>query len=826
MIFNKKFSIIIRKRKKPARQDVFDASQKRVDEKPLKKQILTVVYLFILFSAACCLGTVVGTLKAISQNLPSISKLEEYEPKIITYIYADDGTIIGEYAVEKRIEIPYEEIPDTLKKAILATEDPRFFSHSGIDIRGILRAIKEDIKIKLGGKQSKLHGGSTISMQLATELFLHRRQTIRRKLKEMLLARQIEKKYSKLEIFNLYCNQFNLGHGAHGVEAAAQLYFGKSVSELTLEETAMIVGILRGPSLYSPYRNKELTLQRRNHVINRMYQEKFITKEMAEEAKARPMNVLPLHRETTEFAAYFREEVRRYLSENYGDEALYGEGLKVYTTLNPTYQKYAEESLLPWLRELDKRQGWRDDKRNLLEEGLESLEALSEASLERWPPFSWLKPSLEVGGIIEALVLSVAFDEATVKVKDYTGILKNDSVEWTRTRNLKNILKEGDVIHVKIKEVDEEIKQILVSLDQEPLLEGAFLAIEPQTGQIKAMIGGYSFGRSEWNNATQAKRQAGSAIKPFLYTAALDSRLFTPATIIIDEPYDFFDKWTGEPYSPGNYDQQYKGAVTVRIGLEESRNIPTTKLLESISPQRGVEYCRKFGLTTPVYPYLSLALGAPDVRLIEMISAYSVFPNKGVRVKPYFITRIEDKEGNILEEVEVESEEVISPQIAYMMTNLMHGVCLRGTGWRAGELNWPLAGKTGTTDGYTDAWFIGFSPSLCAGVWIGHKTQIAIGERQSGAVAAQPPWIEFFRKVIRDKKRGWNQEEGERRPIVERFEVPPNLAFVEIDYKTGLLATPYCLFTIKEAFLPGTEPDRFCSPEDHMMILDYYKQIR
>ncbi len=837
MVFDKKFSIIIKKRSRPAQQSVSPASREKRAPKPLRQRIFKWAVLFILFSSACALGALVGTLKAIRENLPSISKLEEYEPKIITYIFADDGSVVGEYAVEKRIEIPYQEIPDLLKTAILATEDPRFFKHSGVDLRGILRALREDLKIKLGGKPGKLHGGSTISQQLATELFLHRRQTIRRKLKEMLLSLQIEEKYTKEEIFTLYCNQFNLGHGAHGMEAAARLYFGKSVSELTLEETAMIVGILRGPSYYSPYRNREATLQRRNHVINRMYEEGYISRETAGEAKARPMNVLPLYRESTEFAAYFREEVRRYLAENYGETALYGEGLRVYTTLHPTYQKYAEEALLGWLRELDKRQGWRKDKRNLLEEGLESLDGLDSAALKDWPPFNWLKPSLEAGDIIEALVLEVTLEEATVRVKDYTGLLKNEGIDWTGTKSLKNILKQGDVIHVKVKKIDEESKILLVSLDQEPVLEGAFLAIEPRTGQVKAMVGGYSFRRSEWNNATQARRQAGSAIKPFLYTAALDSRMFTPATIIIDEPTDFYDKWSGEPYSPGNYDQKYKGAVTVRTGLEESRNIVTAKLLEFISPQKGVEYCRKFGLTTPMYPYLSLALGAPEVRLIEMVSAYSTFPNRGVRVKPYFIKRIEDKEGNILEEAVVESEEVISPQVAYMMTSLMQGVCERGTGWRARELGWPLAGKTGTTDAYTDAWFIGFSPSLCAGVWVGHKAKVPIGDRQSGAVAAQPPWMDFFRKVIRDMKKKMEPEmelarvsesevEGENPAVSEQFEIPPNLSFVEIDYKTGLLATPHCLFTLKEVFLPGTEPDRFCSPEDHMMILDYYRQVR
>ncbi len=832
------------------------------------------VFLLILFSTACGLGITFGTFFAVSQNLPSISELEEYEPNIITYIYADNGEVIGEYAIEKRIEVPLEEIPDVLIDAILATEDPRFYSHGGLDWRGVFRSLREDIKIKLKREGRKLQGASTITMQLATDLFLHRRQTIRRKLKEILLSFQIEERYTKRQILNMYCNQFWLGGGAYGVESASQLYFGKSVSELNLEEAAFIAGILRGPSVYNPYKYPDNALNRRNHVFNRMVAEGYLTQTEAEEAKARPLEVLPPRRETIEFAAYFREEVRRYLKNNYGDAAIYRKGLKVYTTLNPAYQRYAEEELLSWLRVLDKRQGWRDDKRNLLDEGLESLEEFDASSLQDWPPYSWSKASFEEKEIVEAVVLSVEDEEASIKVKDYTGILKmNEATKaWTKAESLGELVKEGDVIHVKIRSIEEEniglegspeeestgLEDFLgeesirleVTLEQEPLLEGAFLAIEPQTGQIKAMVGGYSFRRSEWNNATQAMRQAGSAIKPLLYTAALDTRLFTPASVIIDEPTDFYDKWSEQPYSPPNYDNKYKGVVTVRRGLEQSRNVATVKLLESISPQKGVEYIRKFGITSPsVYPYLSLALGAPEMRLIEMVSAYSTFPNKGIRVRPYFITRIEDKDGNILEEARIESEEVISPQVAYMMTYLLQGVVENqgGTGWRARRLNWPLAGKTGTTDNYSDAWFIGFSPSLCAGVWVGHKTQVTIGDRQSGAVAAQPPWIEFFEKVIRDKKRKAEEERkavkdvisealgrniGETREgdaegellMIEEFEIPPNLIFVEIDIKTGLLATPDCLFPFKEVFFPGAEPDRWCSLEDHLRVLDYYEK--
>lgn len=792
-----------------------------------RKFFRTALFIFLLLSVYV-FGTVLGAYKAVLQNLPSISRLEEFEPNIITYIFSDEGEVVGEYAKEKRIVVSYEEIPEVLINAIIATEDPRFYKHKGIDFLGILRAVKEDIKLLLTPR--KLHGGSTISQQLIRRLLLHRKQTVRRKLKEVLLALQIEKRYSKREILALYCNQFDLGHGACGIEAASRLYFDKKVSELNLEEAALITGIFRGPYYYSPYREPELTLRRRNHVLNRMIEEGYITKEEGEEAKMVPMNVLPLHRGDSDFAAYFNEEVRRYLEENYGADALYNEGLKVYTTINPTYQKYAEEALRNQLHVLDKRQGWRKDKKNLSEQGIENLEELAKPFKDKESGetvlSSWLKPSLEENEIIEAVVLSIERREAKVKVKEYMGKLTNKDIAWTKSKgnNLKNLIREGDVIHVKIKKIDEEKKELLVSLDQEPILEGAFLAIEPQTGQIKAMVGGFDFKRLKFNQATQALRQPGSVIKPIIYTAALENG-YTPATRIVDEPTEFIDKWSGEPWSPRNYDQKYKGTVTIRIGLEESRNIVTAKLLDYISPQTGVDYCRKFGITSPVYPYLSLSLGTFEMKLIELVSAFTTFPNKGIRITPYFITRIEDKDGNILEECKVESEEVISPQIAYIMTSLLRGVVQRGTGWRAAALEKPLCGKTGTTDEHSDAWFIGFSPSLCAGVWVGHeKEKKTIGDRQSGAVAAQPIWVEFFRRIIEDEKR-IAEETGED-PIKEEFEIPSNLTFVTIDYKTGLIATPFCLFTMKEVFIPGTEPKKFCSHEAHMLILDYYSALK
>ena len=779
-------------------------------EKFNKKRALKVLGVVILLGIAAVLGAGFGAYRAVKQNLPSVSELETFESNIITSVYSDEGQAVKDFAIERRVEVPSDKIPDVLKKAIIATEDPRFYRHRGVDLLGVLRAFKENIRT--GRLLRRPQGGSTITQQLARLLFLYPQQTIGRKLKEMYLSLQIEKQYSKEKILEMYCNQFYLNHGVYGVETASNFYFGKSVTDLTLEEAALIAGIFRGPSLYSPYSNVDTTLRRRNHVLNRMVEEGYLSNAQGEEAKARPLAVLPWRRGSSDFAAYFFEEVRKYIEKKYGSEVLYRGGLKVYTTLNPTLQRYAEEALLARLREMDKQKGWRKDKRNLLKEGKEKLE-------EEWLE-SWVTSYVEENEVTDAVVLSVARKEAVVKVKRYTGKLPNKDIGWTRTDNLEKLVQRGDVIQVKVKKIDPAAKEIEASLDQHPVIEGAFLAIDPRSGQIKAMVGGYSFQRSEWNRATQAQRQAGSAIKPILYTAALDNG-FTPSTIIRDEPVEFPDKWLGEAWSPKNYDRKYKGAVTVRMGLEESRNVVTARLLDYISPQTGVDYCRKFGLTSTIYPYLSLSLGTFEVSLLELVSAFTVFPNKGVRLRPYFISRIEDREGNVLEEARVEAEEVISPQTAYLVTSLMEGVIQRGTAAPfAGSLGIPLGGKTGTTSDFSDAWFIGFSPSLCAGVWVGNESRVSLGDRQSGAVAALPAWVVFMKRLIDDETK--KAEAEGREPFFEDFEVPPNIAFLEVDRKTGLLATSNCLWPIREAFLAGTEPPRYCSNQDHLLILDYY----
>ncbi len=786
----------------------------KTDKKKLFKHLLVAG----LFSTALLLGGLTGAYFAVKQGLPDVSELEKFSPSLLTSIYADDGKVVKEIGTEKRIVITYEQIPELLKQAILATEDPRFFKHKGVDIRGIMRAVRENLFNVF--RSRKLQGGSTITQQLVRNLLLYRQQTLHRKLTEWVLSVQVEKRYAKEKIFEMYCNQFYLGHGAYGVEAAANLFFGKSVKDLALEESALIAGIFRWPQGYSPYLHPELTLERRNHVLARMAEEKYITQAQLEETRKKPLAVLPQGREDADFGATFFEEVRRYLAANYGDGALYKGGLKVYTTLNPAYQKFAEAALAKGLRDLDKRRGWRKDKKNLSDD--KDFQTSGRTFEDYWLK-SWYLPRLDPGDYEDAVVLSVTKKEAKTRIKSYAGLVKNDDIErWTGTRQMDKLIKPGDLIKVSVKTVDAAKKEFTASLDQEPLAEGAFLAVVPQTGEIKAMIGGFSFGRTQLNRALQTARQAGSAIKPMIYTGALENG-FTPASRLRDEPTDFEDKWSHETWSPKNYDREYKGTVTLRMGLEQSRNVPTASVLQQISPQTGVDTIKRFGISTTIYPYMSLALGAFDMKLIELVSAYSVFPNKGVRVKPYFIGRIEDREGNILEETKIESEDVISPQTAYLMTYMMEGVVQRGTGQLAAPLlaDKPLAGKTGTTDNYTDAWFIGFSPSLCAGVWVGHDDNRKLGPGEQGAVAALPIWMDFFRALIEAEKK--KAKDTNTEVAAEEFEVPPNIVFIPIDRMTGLLAAPICKWRFMEAFQEGMGniPSRYCTFEDHLLTFDY-----
>ena len=733
--------------------------------------------LLILCTLSVGGGSLTGLLIAYQSDLPEISTLEDYRPSIISEIYSDKGTVIAEFAVERRVVIPFREMPQYLKDALVATEDQHFYRHPGIDPSGIARAaLLNFVEGRVG------QGGSTITQQLSKLLFLTPERTYERKIKEAILAFQIEKNYTKEEILTLYCNQVLLGHGVYGVEAGAQFYFGKSARDLSLEEAAMIAGLPGRPADFSPFANPERAMTRRNHVLNRMYEEGFILREVRDELQERPIQ---LRRRTSEdaFAAYFVEEVRQYLEQKYGSQRIYRGGLRVYTTLNERMQRVAEDAMDKALRELDKRQGFRKIAFNVHDD--------TEGAIQDFAADDWGNP-LEVGQVVSGVVTAVDDRQAIVRIENYTATLTRESIEWTGATRPNAIIKVGDVTQFRIDFIDPTTETLQVMLEQEPQVEGAFLAIETRTGQVKAMVGGFDFARSKFNRATQARRQPGSAFKPFAYAAAIDAG-FTATSLILDAPVQYQDPTTEEIYEPSNYDGTYEGWITLRRALEASRNVPAVRLTEQIGPEKAAEMARRLGLAGPLPPYLSLPLGSAEASLIEMVSAYSAFPNQGIRMTPYFVAKVTDRDGNLLEETHPKAAGAIRADTAYIVTSLLQGVVQRGTAARAASLGRPLAGKTGTTNDYSDAWFIGFDPTMAAGTWLGFDEKRSLGDREVGARGALPPWIEFM-------------EKGREQPPTEDFAVPSNIVFVPVDRHTGYPSHGSGPDVILEAFISGTEP--------------------
>ena len=732
-----------------------------------------------LFFVAAGLGTVTGVLFAYSGDLPAIEALDDYTPSTITRIYDSRGRNVGDFAIQRREVITYEQISPTLRHAILAAEDDEFFQHFGLSIPRIALTLVKDII-----ERRKAAGASTITQQLARNLFpatIGFEKTWERKIKEAIVAIQLEKRYTKQEIFTFYCNQIHLGHGAYGVQSASRLYFAKSAKDLNLEEAALIAGIIQAASRQSPYVNMDAAKRRRGYVLQRMADLRYITPEQAAAAKAKPIALRGDPVQDESIAPYFIEEVRKHLEARYGVKPLYEGGLSVQTTLDSELQRSANISITEGLRRLDKRRGWRRPSRNVVAEG----HAVDAFRHPRWDK------AISAGDIVPAVVTGVDGPRLRLRVGARSAVIEASGYAWTR-RKAAQIGKVGDLVDVRVQQVAPD-GSITGTLDQPPALEGALLAIENRTGRILAMVGGYSFERSKFNRATQAARQVGSAFKPFVYTAAID-RGYTPVSTIIDAPVAFPTGPNQAPYSPQNYDHEYWGPVTLRRALEQSRNVPAVKMMNELGPAQVVSYARRLGLTSPIPPYLAVALGAAEATLQEMTSAYSVYPNQGVRMSPFTIAKVTDREGNVLEEHRPEPHDAIRADTAYVMTNLLRGVVVRGTAARAAEIKWPLAGKTGTTDDYTDAWFIGFDPEVTVGIWIGHDQKKTIGPGFTGTEAALPIWIDFIKRYV-----------AGRTPPAS-FEPPGNIVFVAIDRSTGDAVEAGSPGTIQEAFIAGTQP--------------------
>ena len=748
------------------------------------------VILGLVVVAALLSGSVgLYVYQKLASGLPSIEVLDNFQPSLASLVFDDEGRQVHELYIERRIWTSIDEIPELMQQAIIAVEDSRFYSHDGVDWLGIIRATWANFR-----KQRIEQGASTITQQLARRLFLTPEKTIERKLREIILARKIEKKLSnKRKILEYYLNEIYFGSGAYGVVAAAQVYFGKPLCELSLPEFAMLAGLPRAPSKYSPFNNASLALHRRDFALGRMLTEKFISKTQCREATACPLGVLDTDKTSdTGCGAWFFEHIRRSALEIFraptdeeqaesrlfgtsASDVVYRNGLNFYSTIDLSLQAIAEHAVEKGLRELDKRLGFRGP----LKEGELDL------SLNR----EELKPGL----ISYARVTGIEPDAVTVSLgKDILGVIDKERFKWALNRKQLLPLATGSMIEVMVADDFEPGNEAAVPLwlEQEPEVEGALVAIDLHTGHVKAMAGGRSFKRSEFNRAVQSRRQPGSAFKPVIYTAAIDSGML-PTDIILDVPV-YMDE-VEKVWKPQNYGERIFGPMTLQTALEESRNLATINLLKKLGPELAVQYAHLLGISTHLEPVPSLALGSIGVSLLELTRLYGVIAAGGRMFTPVFIKEITDRSGRTIHSQGPDPEQVISPQTAYIMVHMLKGVIQRGTGAKAKVLGHNLAGKTGTTNDFSDAWFIGFSPDLVVGTWVGFDKIKPLGKGETGARAALPIWIEFMKEALKDQ------------PETD-FPVPDGVVFRMVDSKSGELATDGTADAIVEAFVEGTEP--------------------
>ena len=678
-------------------------------------------------------GATVGLLLVYTTDLPQVDALEAYRPSSITELYDDHGRVIGSFALQRRVVASYDDFPPVLREAIVSIEDKDFYRHSGINFWRIMGAAYRDISS--GGK---VQGASTLTMQLARNLFLSPDRRWQRKVQEAMPAIQIERRFTKAQIFTLYANQISLGHATFGFEAASEFYFSKPAKQLTLEEAALLAGLPKGPTVYSPINHPDRAQKRRNLVINAMLEDGKITAAHAADARSAPL-LLHLAHDPNSLAPYFVEEIRRYLEGKYGADQVHEGGLKVYTTLDVDLQRAANQAVLDGLAAYERRHGWKGHLENVVANGV---------ALDKYFNSDW-DDGPEVNGYIHALVTSAGTGIATVKFGRYTAALGQADVAWTKQK-LTAILKTGDICYVKILSLGAN-GAARISLEQDSGAQGSLLAIDNATGGIKAMVGGRDFNESKFDRATQAMRQVGSSFKPYVYTTVIDEGA-SPDDTILDEPVSF--ETPSGPYSPHNYDENFEGIITLRRALAQSRNIPALKLANKVGIKSVIDYAERFGITAKLPPYLPVALGAAEITLMEQTSAYSVFPNDGVRVIPRYITRVTDYEGRVLEEDFPEVKDVISERTARIMTSMLREVVLHGTGIAASKLPFPVAGKTGTTNDFTDAWFMGFSPTMTCGVWVGYDEKKSLGAKETGAHAALPIWMNFMTAAMAGKDPG------------------------------------------------------------------------
>ena len=697
------------------------------------RRFVGTVLFSLLVLVSALVGATTGLLLVYTTDLPQVEALEAYRPSSITELYDDHGRVIGSFALQRRVVAGYDDFAPVLRDALVSIEDKDFYRPSGINFLRIVGAAYRDIES--GGK---VQGASTLTMQLARNLFLSPDRSFHRKVQEAMLAIQIERRFTKPQIFALYANQIFLGHGVYGFEAASEFYFSKPARSLTLTEAALLAGLPKGPQVYSPINHPDRAMKRRNLVINAMLEDGKITAAEAEQARSAPI-VLHLAHDPNSLAPYFVEEIRRYLENKYGADQVHEGGLKVYTSLDVDLQRAANQAVLDGLATYERRHGWQGHLENVVAEG---------SAIDKYEHPDW-DDEPEVNGYVHALVTSAGVGIATLKFGRYAAALGQADVAWTQGK-IQNLLRAGDICYVKILALNAN-GSARVSLEQDSGAQGALMAIDNATGGIKAMVGGRDFSESKFDRATQALRQVGSSFKPYVYTTVIDKGA-SPNDTILDEPVTF-ETGSG-PYSPHNYDEKFEGIITLRRALAQSRNIPALKLANKVGIKSVIEYAERFGITAKLPPYLPVALGSAEITLIEQTSAYSVFPNDGVRVTPHYITKVTDYEGRVLEEDYPEVKDVIGARTARIMTSMLREVVLHGTGTAAAKLPFPVAGKTGTTNDFTDAWFVGFSPAMTCGVWIGFDEKRSLGPKETGARAALPIWMNFMNIAMAGKDPG------------------------------------------------------------------------
>jgi penicillin-binding protein 1A len=699
-----------------------------------RRKLAGKVALAVLLILAVITGTLGGLMLVFSVDLPQIHDLERYHPSTTTDLYDQKGRIIGSFALERRVVVNYDDFAPVLRQAVISIEDKSFESHWGINVLRVAGALWYDLR-----SHGRAQGASTLTMQLARNLFFSSERTASRKVQEAYLAIQIERAFTKQQIFTLYGNQIYLGHGRYGFEAASQFYFSKHAKELTLTEAALLAGLPKGPVAFSPLLNPEKALHRRNLVLTEMELDRVISHEQAEQARNAPLG-LHIAQPETSVAPWFQEEVRRELEKRFGSEQVHEAGLKVETTLDLDLQKTADRAIADGLVAYERRRGWVGNNPSGKLENVFS----SGSTIEDYKHPDWATSS-GPGSYVHAVVTRALPMEVFARVGDAQIVLLPEDWRWTGKRYGDALLKPGDIIYVHLADAIVNKAQ-RATLEQDSGAQGALLAIDNTSGDVLAMVGGRDYALSQFNRATQAERQTGSSFKPYVYTAAIEDGA-KPTDFIVDDPVSFAG------YTPHNYENNYMGKMTLTEAFAESRNIPAIKLAYNVGIQKVIDVAHRFGVTTSIPAYLPIALGAVDISLQEQVTSYAVFPNDGLRVKPRLIRKVSNADGITLWEEPPSVNEVISQQTARAMMVFFQAVIQHehGTGAAAAQLNHPLGGKTGTTSEYTDAWFLGFSPSITCGVWVGFDTNQTLGEKETGARAALPIWMTWMRAAISGK---------------------------------------------------------------------------